>query len=137
VNGRKRHLLVDSQGLVLGVHITSAAVRDEHGGAYLLRKVGASYPRLEVLWVDGGYEGLFRAYAWHIQGLEVQMSIQQKVRAYAVTSKRWVVERTFAWLGRYRRLSKDYEYLCQTSENWIYVAMSHLLVRRLARMRAF
>ena len=49
----------------------------------------------------------------------------------------WVVERTFAWLGRYRRLSKDYEYLCQTSENWIYVAMSHLLVRRLARMRAF
>ena len=137
MNGRKRHGLVDSQGMVMGVHITRADVRDEHGGAYLVRKVADTYPRLAVIWVDGGYEGLFQAYAWHVPGIEVQMSIQQKARQYAVTSKRWVVERTFAWLGRFRRLSKDYEYLCQTSENWIYVAMSRILVRRLARMRAF
>jgi putative transposase len=137
VRGRKRHLLVDSQGLVLGVHVTSADVRDEYGGAYLLRTVAAAFPRLEVVWVDGAYVGLFPAYAWHLLAIRVQISIQQRARQYAVTSKRWVVERTFAWLGRYRRLSKDVEYLCATSENWIYVAMSHLLVRRLARMRAF
>jgi putative transposase len=118
--------------MVLGIHITSAEVHDEYGGMYLLRKVAANYPRLEKVWVDGAYEGLFPAYAWHTQGIEAEISIQQKVRNYAVTSKRWVVERTFAWLGRYRRLSKDYEYWCQTSENWIYIAMSCLLVKRLA-----
>jgi len=129
--------LVDSQGLVLGVHVTSADVHDEYGGAYLLRKVATAYPRLEVVWVDGAYVGLFPAYAWHLLGIRVEISIQRRIRQYAVTSKRWVVERTFAWLGRYRRLSKDVEFLCATSENWIYVAMTHLLVRRLARMRAF
>lgn len=117
--------------MVLGVHITSAEVHDEYGGMYLLRKVAAHYPRLEKVWVDGAYVGLFPAYAWHIQGIEAEISIQQKVRNYAVTSKRWVVERTFAWLGRSRRLSKDYEYWCQTSENWIYIAMTRLLLKRL------
>jgi putative transposase len=128
---------VDSQGMVLGVHITSADVRDEYGGMFLLQKVAADYPRLEVIWVDGAYEGLFAAYAWQLHGIRVQMTVQQKLRQYAITSKRWVVERTFAWLGRYRRLSKDYEYLCQTSENWIYLAMTSLLVKRLGRTRAF
>lgn len=123
--------------MVLGVHITSAEVSDEHGGMYLLKKVAAQYPRLEKLWVDGAYRGLFAPYAWHVHGIEAEQSIQRKTRNYAVTSKRWVVERTFAWLGRYRRLSKDYEYACQTSENWIYVAMTQLLVKRLGRMRAF
>jgi putative transposase len=137
VKGRKRHLLVDSQGMVLGVYISTADVRDEAGGMFLLRKVAARYPRLEVIWVDGAYIGLFPAYAWHIHGIRVVMTIQQKQRNYAVTSKRWVVERTFAWLGRFRRLSKDYEFYGRTSENWIYLAMSHLLVRRLAHMRAF
>jgi putative transposase len=133
VRGRKRHVLVDSQGLVLGVHITSADVSDEHGGMFLIRKVAALYPRLQKLWVDGAYRGLFAPYAWHMHGIEVEQTIQRKERNYAVTSKRWVVERTFAWFGRYRRLSKDYEYLCQTSENWIYVAMTCLLAKRLAR----
>ena len=123
--------------MVLGVHITSADVRDEYGGMYVLYKVAANYPRLQKVWVDGAYVGLFPAYAWHIQGIEADISIQQQARNYAVTSKRWVVERTFAWLGRYRRLSKDYEYLCSTTENWIYIAMTALLVKPLANMRAF
>ena len=123
--------------MVMGVYISTADTRDEEGGIYLLHKVAALYPRLEIIWVDGAYTGLFPAYAWHIHGLQVAMSIQQKLRNYAVTSKRWVVERTFAWLGRFRRLSKDYEYYGYTSENWIYIAMSHLLVKRLANMRAF
>jgi putative transposase len=99
--------------------------------------VAALYPRLEVVWVDGAYTGLFPAYAWHIHGIRADVTIQQRSHNYAVTSKRWVVERTFAWLGRFRRLSKDYEYSAHTSENWIYVAMSHLLVKRLAHMRTF
>jgi putative transposase len=137
VSGRKRYLLVDSQGMILGIHITAADILDEHGGMYLLYKVAARYPSLEKVWVDGAFRGLFAAYAWHLHGIEVEMSIQRKERNCEVTSKRWVVERTFAWLGRYRRLSKDYEFFCQTSENWIYLAMSHLLVKRLGRMRAF
>lgn len=132
MRGRKRHVLVDTQGLVLGVHITSADVSDEHGGMFLIRKAAPSYPRLEKLWVDGAYRGLFSPYAWHMHGIQVEQTIQRKERNYEVTSKRWVVERTFAWLGRYRRLSKDYEYWCDTSENWIYIAMSYLLVKRLA-----
>jgi len=134
VRGRKRHLLVDTQGLVLGVHITSADVSDEHGGMFLIRKAAPSYPRLEKLWVDGAYRGLFAPYAWHMHGIQVEQTIQRKERNYEVTSKRWVVERTFAWLGRFRRLSKDYEFLCPTSENWIYIAMTHLLANRLARV---
>jgi putative transposase len=118
--------------MVLGVHITSADVRDEYGGMFVLHKVAANYPGLEKVWVDGAYGGLFPAYAWHIHGIEAEMSIQHKAHNYAVTSKRWVVERTFAWLGRYRRLSKDDEYLCQTTENWIYLAMTRLLLKRLA-----
>ena len=118
--------------MVLGVHITSADVRDEHGGMYLLQKVAARYPRLEKVWVDGAYGGLFPVYARQFHWLDVESSIQEKARNYAVTSKRWVVERTFAWLGRYRRLSKDYEYRCQTTENWIYLAMTRLLLKRLS-----
>ena len=99
MRGRKRHLLVDTQGLVLGVHITSADVKDQHGGMYLLHKVAAQYPRLKKLWVDGAYCGLFAPFAWHQFGIEVEQTIQRKARNYAVTSKRWVVERTFAWLA--------------------------------------
>jgi putative transposase len=130
VKGRKRHLLVDMQGMVLGVHITSADVLDEYGGMYLLRKVAPQFPRLAQVWVEGAYRPLFIVYAWHIRGIQTQMT---KLRASAASHKRWVVERTFAWLGRYRRLSKDYEYWTATSETWIYIAMTHLLVKRLGR----
>lgn len=137
MRGRKRHLLVDTQGMILGVHITSADVRDEYGGMFLLRKVAAHYPRLAKVWVDGAYEGLFPAYAWHFHRIDTEITIQQRQRNYLVTSKRWVVERTFAWLGKYRRLSKDYEYLCDTTENWIYIAMTYLLLQRLVRLKPF
>jgi putative transposase len=126
-------LLVDSQGLVWGVHITSAEVLDAYGGMYVLRKVAANLPGLEQVWVDGAYRGLFPAYAWHCHGIQTHQSSPQRAFGYAA-KVRWVVERTFAWLGRSRRLSKDYEYLCATSENWIYVAMTHLLVKRLGRL---
>jgi len=131
VKGRKRHLLVYTQGKVLGVTITNAHVLDEYGGMYLLRKIAAQFPRLAQVWVDGAYRPLFVAYAWHVHGIQTQMT---RLRPSAgVSHKRWVVERTFAWLGRYRRLSKDYEYWTTTSENWIYIAMTHLLVKRLGR----
>ena len=118
---------------MLGVHITSADVLDEYGGMYLLRKVAPSLPRLAHVWVDGAYRRLFAACAWHIHGIETHVTLQLKPGAAREQSKRWVMERMLAWLGRYRRLSKDYEYLCQTSENWIYIAMTHLLLKRLGR----
>lgn len=135
MNGRKRHLLVDTQGVLLSVHVTSADVHDEYGGGYLLRQAAADFPRLRHIWVDGAYRRLFAAYAWHCHGIQTHRTLQRQGEPMA--AKRWVVERSFAWLGRYRRLSKDYEYFCQTSVNWIYVAMSHLLVKRLGRLRAF
>ena len=131
VRGRKRHLLVDSQGLLMGVHVTGAQVQDRTGGAQLLERYAPAYPELQVLWADRNYTSLFPAYAWNKHGLEVEISVPDQ---RGVTRKRWVVERTFAWLGRARRLSKDYDYLVQTSEAWIYLAMSRLMWSRLARL---
>jgi putative transposase len=134
VRGRKRHLLVDSQGLLMGVHITAAHIQDRAGAAQLLKRYAAGYPQLQVIWADRNYSGLFPAYAWNAHRLRVEITQPQTLPGGRVASKkRWVVERTFAWLGRSRRLSKDYEYLVSTSEAWIYLAMSRLMVSRLPR----
>lgn len=117
--------------MLLGLHVTRADVLDEYGGMYLLRQAAPHLPRFAHVWVDGAYRGLFPAYAWHRHGIQVHQTVQFRGLGYTAVTKRWMVERTFAWLGRYRRLSKDYEFWCQTSENWIYLAMSHLLLKRL------
>jgi putative transposase len=149
VNGRKRHLLVDILGLLLAVHVSPANVSDQDGAAELLGRLDRrQLPRLRYGWADGGYRGAFLAWAlarskiafqvvaradggrrrrWLPPGVEPPM-----VPRFAVVPRRWVVERTFTWLGRFRRLSKDYEFLPVTSEAVIYLAMIQLLVRRLA-----
>lgn len=149
VNGRKRHLLVDTLGLLLAVHVTAADVSDRHGAMALLRRLDRRHlPRLRHGWADGGYRGTFLAWAlarskitfevvaradggrrrrWLPPGVEPPV-----VPRFTVVPRRWVVERTFAWLGRFRRLSKDYEYLPATSEAVIHLAVIQLLVRRLA-----
>src|SRR5215211_2942327 len=150
VNGRKRHLLVDTLGLVIKVHMTAADVGDRDGAAALLRSLDRRrFPRLRHGWADGGYRGPFLDWAAKHRGIAFQV-VQRRdggrqrrwlppgatppiVAPFAVAPRRWVVERTFAWLGRYRRLSKDYEYLTATSEAVIYLAMTRLLVRRLTR----
>jgi putative transposase len=133
VKGRKRHILVDTLGLLIAVVVTSAGVQDYHGAVPVLERVKGRCPRLEVIWADGIYEK-----QWLIDWVRVECGWElrvtkrsDKAKGFQVIPKRWVVERTFGWLGRYRRLSKDYEVLPSTSEAMIRMAMIHIMVRRL------
>ncbi len=144
VTGRKRHLIVDTLGLVMLVVVTAASVQERDGAKVLLKALykrikKAKYPhwwrycRLELIWADGGYRGEF--VEWVKRTLGWTLQIVEKVegqRGFVLLPRRWVVERTFAWLTRHRRLSRDYERLPQTSEAFIYVAMIRLMLRRLA-----
>ena len=133
VKGRKRHILVDTLGLLIAVVVTSAGVQDYHGAQPVLKKVKDRCPRLRVVWVDGIYEKQWLI-AWVKSecGWELQVIKRtDKAKGFKLLPKRWVVERTFAWLGRYRRLSKDYERYPETSEAMIQMAMIHIMVRRL------
>jgi putative transposase len=161
VEGRKRHLLVDTEGLVLKVRVHSAKVPDQDGIRLLLGPVRDRLARLSHLWVDAGYRGRGRRWAEEVLGLSVELvrkspkPVPEKVakawaeewakegkevdwqrlmppRGFRVLPRRWVVERTFAWISHNRRMSKDYERLCATGEAFVYAAMRRLMVRRLA-----
>ena len=135
VKGRKRHLLVDTLGLPLSVYVTSADVQDRVGALCLLAGLKPFVPRLKKIWADGAYAGEKLAGWLEEQGgweLEI-VERDREAKGFEVLPKRWIVERTFSWLIRNRRLSKDYERLVQTSETFIEVAMIRLILRRLAR----
>ena len=134
--GRKRHLLVDTLGLVLLVMVTAADVQDRDGARTLLYVLATQFRRLRVIWADGAYAGALPNW---VRGLrkwgKLRLEIVRKAkgrRGFAVVPWRWIVERTFAWLGRYRRLKSDYERLPETTEAIIHIAMIRLMVRRLA-----
>jgi putative transposase len=134
VKGRKRHLLVDTLGLVLMVVVHAASLQDRDGGQQVLEKVRHRFPRLKIVWADGGYGGP-KLGEWVNQFCHWVLEIVKRsdeVNGFAVVPKRWIVERTFGWLNRSRRLSKDYERLTATSEAWVQIAMVRLMVRRLA-----
>lgn len=134
VKGRKRHILVDAMGLLLMVVVHAASIQDRDGAKLVLAKVTQRFPRLQLIWADGGYAG--KLVDWVKTVCHWVLEIVKRsddVKGFQVLPRRWVVERTFGWLGRYRRLSKDYEGLPETSEALIYAAMIHLMVRRLAR----
>jgi putative transposase len=137
VNGRKRNLLVDTLGLVVLAKVTAANVQDVHAGKQLFSTL-AQKPelliRLEKIFADGGYRGELED--WVQQNLQVVLQIVLKLegqKGFQVLPKRWVIERTFAWISRNRRLARDYERLAQSSEAFIYLAMIRLGLRRLAR----
>jgi putative transposase len=134
VKGRKRHLLVDTLGLLLMVVVHAADIQDRDGAKLVLERVGSQCPRLQLIWADGGYAGQLVDWVKTICHwiLEI-VKRPDDVQGFVVLPRRWVVERTFAWLGKYRRLSKDYEALTDTSEAMIQAAMVHLMIRRLAR----
>ena len=135
IKGRKRHLLVDTLGLPLSVYVTSADVQDRVGTRSLLAGLKPFVPRLQKIWADGAYTGEKLASWLEEQGgweLEI-VERDREARGFEVLSKRWIVERTFSWLIRNRRLSKDYERMVQSSETFIKVAMIRLMLRRLAR----
>lgn len=134
VTGRKRHLLVDTLGLVLTVLVTAANVEDRAGAKQLFSTmIPSSWKRLKLIWADGNYTGTLKIWLQETLGwlLEIVHKPAEQL-GFEVLPKRWIVERTFAWLNRQRRLSKDYERLPETSEAFIYVAMIRLMLKRLA-----
>ncbi len=136
VKGRKRHLVVDTEGLLLKTFVSEAHCADGTVGSWLLPSLHARFPRLQKLWADGTYRGRFVERAAEL-GIDVEITTRLSERpGFQVVPRRWVSERTFAWLGHYRRLSKDYEYWGYTSDAMIYAAMVHIMVRRLARFQA-
>ena len=137
IKGRQRPLLVDTLGLVLVGVVHAAHIQDRDGAKLVRARLNHKFSRWRCMWAEGGYAG--QLVAW-VRGLRVGRKLRLEIvsrpegtKGFLLLPKRWVVERTFAWLSRYRRLSKDYEYLTQTSEAMIHVAMINLMVRRLAR----
>jgi putative transposase len=133
VKGRKRHILVDTLGLLIAVVVTAANVQDDHGAEPVLGAVKERCPRLKVIWADGISEKQWLI-DWVRTGCGWELAIikrSDQEKGFKLLPKRWVVERTFSWLGRYRRLSKDYEGSPETSEAMIQMAMIHIMIRRL------
>ncbi len=136
VKGRKRHILVDTMGLLLMIVVHTANIQDRDGARQVLEKVKGTLSRLILIWADSGYVGQLVDWVKASCGwiLEI-VKRSDDVKGFQVLPHRWVVERTFGWFGRYRRLSKDYEGLMETSEAMIYAAMTHLMVKRLVRIK--
>ena len=147
VHGRKRHRVVDTQGLLLKAKVHPADQHDRPAAELVLTGLHRRYPGIRLLWADTAYRGLAgwlgEQLGWSLEitrhwwtGARVWVAAGQpppeRPAGFQVLPRRWVVERTFAWLGRNRRLSKDYERLCETTETWIYLAMTRLMLRRIA-----
>jgi putative transposase len=136
VNGRKRHTLVDTLGLILKVVVTAGNVQDRDGAKGLLKEISVEkevIQRLELIWADGSYRGALIAWLEDLLGCKLEIVEKPKDQVgFQILPKRWIVERTFAWMVRQRRLARDYERLPETSEAFIYVAMIRLMLRRLA-----
>jgi putative transposase len=164
VDGRKRHLLVDTEGFVLKAKVHSAKVLDQEGIKKLLQDADEKFLRLRHLWLDAGYRGEDKGKGWVQKALGWSVDLVERPRnpapeevlkawaaewakedrkidwqrllpprGFRVLPRRWVVERSFAWICHNRRMAKDYERLCASGEALVYAAMSRLMVRRLAR----
>ncbi len=133
VNGRKRHILVDTMGLLLAVVVTVASVQDRDGARLLLGSLPGGCKKLRKVWVDGGYSGHLVEWAAERFMLCLTVVLRPKeIRKFVLLPRRWVVERTFGWLNHSRRLSKSYERLTRTDEAWVYIAMTRIMLQRLA-----
>lgn len=135
IKGRKRHLLVDTLGLLIEVLVHSAGIQDRVGARYLLSKAATNHEyeleSLNKVWVDGGYSGKLLDWAKQTIGTVLEVIKRSDQHTFKILPKRWVVERTFAWLLKNRRLVRDYERLKKTVESFIHLAMMRLMLRRL------
>jgi transposase len=139
--GRKRHIVVDTLGLLLVVMVTAASVQDRAGGRAILDRLAARFPTIALIWADGGYANRVDAglLDWARDKLRILIQIVRRsddVKGFQVLPRRWVVERTFGWLVRNRRLARDYERLTSTSETMVKIAMIRLMAIRLAGQNA-
>jgi putative transposase len=133
VSGRKRHIVVDTEGRIIGATVHEANIQDRDGAKLVLPHLKDRYPRLKLIWADGGYSG--KLVTWTKENLGYDLEIIKRsddTKGFKILPRRWVVERTFGWFNRFRRLSKDFEYLLLISENVMYIAMISILLNRLA-----
>lgn len=132
--GRKRHLVVDTAGRLLGMDVHDADLQDPDAGKDLLEATKGEHPTLALLWADARYQGSFETFA--AQDLAIEVVIVRRppgATGFVLLARRWVIERTFAWLLKCRRLVRDYEHLVESSMAWVYLAMSRLYLQRLAQ----
>ena len=135
VNGRKRHIITDTEGHLVGLQVHPADIQDRDGAVGVIASIRRLYPWLRHLFADGGYAGdklrdaLAELGRWTIEIIKRSGT----AKGFEVLPRRWVVERTFAWLGRCRRLAKDFEATIASAVAWVYVAHIRMLIRRLAR----
>ena len=148
VKGRKRHIITDTEGFVLGCYVGAANENDRYGVVKAINNMKCKYNQVSKMWADMGYQGkdlkadIFNDHDINVEVInrpsrrfwvhrDTPIELLPKVEeGFKVQPKRWVVERTFAWLGRNRRLSKEYEFDTSSSENFIYMAMNRLILRR-------
>jgi putative transposase len=129
IKGRKRHIVVDTEGHVLAVKVHAANIHDTVAGGKVFEKAVKKYPSLKGVSADEGYRKTFEEYVKDI--LKKTVEISKKIKnEWAILAKRWIVERTFAWLNHYRRLSKDFEITTSSAENMVLIAHSITLLRR-------
>ena len=132
VKGRKRHIVTDTLGHMLHVQVHAANTHDTVGGCPVFQKAIEKYPTLEGVCADAGYRKTMEEFVRNVckKTIEISERISEK---WAILPKRWVVERTFSWLNGYRRLSKDFEISISSAENYVMIAHSMLLLKRLSK----
>jgi transposase len=134
ISGRKRHIAVDTGGLLLTVIVTMAGIQDRDAGHRLFAALHARFSTVSLIWADGGYAGRLVTWANKVLGLTVEIVKRtDDVTGFTVLPRRWVVERTFAWITKYRRCVRDYETLPHNHEAMIYISSIMIMSRRLAR----
>src|SRR5215213_2881516 len=132
VKGRKRHLRVETLGLLMAVLVTAASVSDPAGARLLFARLGGACKKLRLIWVDGTYRGQLVEWVSQHRRFLLRVTLRPEgAKGFVLLPRRWVVERTLAGLNQSRRLSKDYERLPQSSEAMIYLSMTRLMLRRL------
>jgi len=129
--GRKRHILVDSMGLLLLIVVTAANIQDRDGAKLVFEQARVRFPRLKLIWADGGYAGQLLEWVKTLCCFILEIvKRSDDMTGFVVLPRRWVVERSFAWLTRCRRLTRDFEGLPSTTESWAYLANIQLILRR-------
>jgi putative transposase len=123
--------VTDTQGFVLEAVVHEASVQDRDGAKLVFEKMKHVFKKLELIWADGGYAGKLIGYVKETFGWTLEI-VKRSDKGFVILPRRWVVERTFGWLNRYRRLAKDYEYDLATSETMIFLSMTRLMLHRLA-----